>query len=76
MNVHSYADLGRDMTGGAQSWVERSYPGAFYKSYGVDYVCVGGKTVTGRQQDKSARAETPTPPSYAFNAYTQACCLK
>eukprot|EP00892_Ulva_mutabilis_P002429 jgi/Ulvmu1/12187/UM085_0051.1 len=67
------ADLGRDMTGGAQSWVESNYPGAFYKSHGVKYVCVGGKTVTGRQRDKRNRAERPTPPSYAYNAYTQVC---
>lgn len=64
--------LGRDMTGGAQSWVDTNYPGAFYKPHGVSYVCVGGKTVTGKQRDKSNRDEAPSPSSYAFNAYTQA----
>lgn len=61
------------MTGGAQSWVDTNYPGAFYKPHGVSYVCVGGKTVTGQQRDKSNKAEKPSPSSYAFNAYTQAC---
>lgn len=35
----------RDMTGGAVAWVDRTWPGAFFKDKGVAYVAVAGRAV-------------------------------
>lgn len=61
------------MTGGAQSWVDSSFPGAFYKDTGVQYVCVCGSTVEGVKRDVWKR-EKASPPSYAFSSYEQVRC--
>lgn len=37
----------RDMTGGALTWVHKTYPGAFFSAAGIKYVTVGGRTVRG-----------------------------
>lgn len=63
---------GLDVTGGAQKWVDTSFPGAFYKDMGIGYVCVCGKTVEGVKRDVW-KMEDPSPPSYAFNSYAQVC---
>jgi hypothetical protein len=52
------AGMGMDRTGGAQSWVHSSFPGARYVEHGVHYVTVIGNAVRGRQ-------------SYAHDAYKQ-----
>lgn len=63
---------GRDVTGGAQGWVDTNFPGAFYKDAGVEYVCVCGKTVEGVKRGGTIwKREDPSPPSYAFNSYEQ-----
>lgn len=65
---------GRDVTGGAQGWVDTNFPGAFYKDAGVEYVCVCGKTVEGVKRGGTIwNREDPSPPSYAFNSYEQVC---
>ena len=57
-----------DRTGGAQSWVHSSFPGARYVEHGVHYVTVIGNAVRGRQRSKKERS---TPESYAHDAYKQ-----
>jgi hypothetical protein len=58
------------VTGGAQTWVDTNFPGAFYKDAGVEYVCVCGKAVEGVKRDAWKR-EKPTPQSYAYNSYKE-----
>lgn len=57
---------GNDVTRGALTWLNLSYPGAFFES--VRYVSVAGKTVLGRPVPKG---EPRTPASYAAASYSQ-----
>jgi hypothetical protein len=59
------------MTGGAQTWVHTSFPGAFFSSQGVLYVCVCGEAVEGKQ--RIDRKAPRTPPSYAHDSYLEVC---
>ena len=45
------------MTGGALSWVARSYPGPYYSPRGVDYTCVTSQTVVGKSGAGSGTAQ-------------------
>jgi hypothetical protein len=56
------------MTGGALSWLNNKYPGATF-SESVDYVCVGGRAVTGRQRRKDEAHWSAT--ACAHVAYSQ-----
>lgn len=71
----------RDMTGGALTWVSKQYPGAFFSGQGVQYVCVGGRTVRGWRSplpddlswtEKWQRSREPrTVLEYAHDSYKQ-----
>ena len=63
-----------DRTGGAQTWVHASFPGARYADHGVRYVTVCGNTVEGRQREKSSK-EPRTPSSYAHDSYKEVRAL-
>jgi hypothetical protein len=63
--------MGMDRTGGAQTWVHSSFPGARYAEQGVRYVTVIGRAVEGKKRNKKAK-EAPTPASYAHDSYEQA----
>jgi hypothetical protein len=62
--------MSMDRTGGAQSWVHKSFPGARYTDAGVRYVTVCGRTVEGRKRDKGSK-ELRSLPSYAHDAYKE-----
>jgi len=57
----------KDMTGGALSWVDTTYPGAFFP--GVRYVTVAGRAVRG--QPRPDRSAPRTLSSYAHDSYLQ-----
>ena len=56
----------KDMTGGALTWVNETWPGAYFSSHGIAYVSVASKAVRG---DKDARRGSLQ--SYACNAYAE-----
>ncbi|KXZ45266.1 hypothetical protein GPECTOR_56g362 [Gonium pectorale] len=63
----------RDMTGGAQGWVDRTYPGAFFAGAGVRYVTVCGRTVRGHRDFPRQREGPRIPEEYAYDSYTEVC---
>lgn len=56
----------RDMTGGALTWVNATWPGAAFAGQGVRYVCAGGRAVRGNSE-----ADRQTVPGYAHGSYQQ-----
>ena len=56
----------KDMTGGALTWLHKTYPGAYYREHGVKYVCVAGRAVRGRKTAKRSSISR-----YAHDAYWQ-----
>ncbi|GIL87480.1 hypothetical protein Vretimale_1625 [Volvox reticuliferus] len=66
-------DKKRDMTGGAQGWVERCYPGAFFAAAGVSYVSVCGRTVRGHRDFPRIREGPRVVEEYAFDSYREVC---
>ena len=58
-----------DATRGALAWVDAKWPGAYYKTQGMKYVCVAGKTVRGNASPEAKK----TLPGYSANSYTQVC---
>lgn len=58
------------MTGGAQTWVHASFPGARFVGQGVAYVCACGRTVVGKSRDKKVQKER-TIANYACSSYEQ-----
>jgi hypothetical protein len=73
--LFTHVGKNRDMTGGAQSWVHISFPGAHFLDHGVSYVCVCGRTVTGKKRDKRRERERMIA-NYACASYEQVrCCL-
>ncbi|KAG2449109.1 hypothetical protein HYH02_005857 [Chlamydomonas schloesseri] len=67
------AEKKRDMTGGAQGWVDRSYPGAHFADAGVRYVTVCGRTVRGHREFPRQRKGPRIPEEYAYDSYTEVC---
>ncbi|KAG2444613.1 hypothetical protein HXX76_001357 [Chlamydomonas incerta] len=67
------AEKKRDMTGGAQGWVDRSYPGAHFAEAGVRYVTVCGRTVRGHRETPRQRKGPRVPEEYAYDSYTEVC---
>ncbi|GLI70045.1 hypothetical protein VaNZ11_014812 [Volvox africanus] len=67
------AEKKRDMTGGAQGWVDRSYPGAFFAAKGVSYVTVCGRTVMGHRDFPRVREGPRVVEEYAFDSYYEVC---
>eukprot|EP00198_Chlamydomonas_reinhardtii_P000657 XP_001689992.1 predicted protein [Chlamydomonas reinhardtii] len=67
------AEKKRDMTGGAQGWVDRSYPGARFAEAGVRYVTVCGRTVRGHREFPRQRKGPRIPEEYAYDSYTEVC---
>lgn len=49
----------KDMTGGALTWVNEMWPGAWFGPQGVKYVCVAGRAVRGNRE-----AQRSTVPGY------------
>lgn len=79
-----YAVQVRDMTGGALKWLSKSYPGACFSDRGINYVCVGGRTVRGSsandvdeeiRRDASLEGAKEKPrrstARYAYDSYQQ-----
>lgn len=64
----------RDVTGGALTWVDREWPGAFFREQGVRYVCVSGRSVRAHATGEKGRGEERSLQSYAFGSYEQASC--
>lgn len=58
----------RDMTGGALSWVNTTWPGAYFREAGVGYACIAGCAVRG-----NGRAKRRELSRYSYSAYTQVC---
>ena len=58
------------MTGGAQTWVHASFPGARFVGQGVAYVCACGRTVVGKSRNKKEQKER-TIANYACSSYEQ-----
>ncbi len=58
-------------TGGAQGWVDRSYPGAHFADAGVRYVTVCGRTVRGHREFPRQRKGARIPEEYAYDSYTE-----
>ncbi|GFR39938.1 hypothetical protein Agub_g15 [Astrephomene gubernaculifera] len=67
------ANKKRDMTGGAQGWVDRTYPGAFFAPAGVRYVCVCGRSARGHRDFPRPREGPRIPEEYAYDSYTEVC---
>ncbi|KAI3429352.1 hypothetical protein D9Q98_005447 [Chlorella vulgaris] len=61
-------DKVKDMTGGALTWVNEMWPGAWFGPQGVKYVCVAGRAVRGNRE-----AQRSTVPGYSYGAYAQVC---
>lgn len=57
-----------DVSGGALTWTDFMWPGAFFAHAGVQYVAVAGRSVRG-----NAGAERKTPGAYAAASYQQVC---
>ncbi|MEW5308207.1 MAG: hypothetical protein WDW38_000183 [Sanguina aurantia] len=66
-------EKGRDMTGGAQGWLDTSFPGAFFAPQGVRYTTVAGRTVRGHRDFPRQREGTRVPQEYAYDSYFQVC---
>ncbi|KAL4434662.1 hypothetical protein ABPG77_002785 [Micractinium sp. CCAP 211/92] len=62
------ADKVKDMTGGALTWVNSTWPGAYFAGQGVQYVSVAGRAVRGDQD-----ADRKTLSGYACGSYQQVC---
>lgn len=58
----------KDMTGGALTWVDATWPGAFFAGQGVAYVAVAGRAVRGNKE-----ADRRTLSGYASGSYQQVC---
>ena len=58
-----------DVTRGCLTWLEETYPGAFYHP-GVRYVSVAGNTVAGRTGEARDEAGQRRPPAYAASSYS------
>ena len=56
----------KDMTGGALTWVDSRWPGAYFAPAGVKYVAVGSKAVRGDRE-----ADRRSLPGYSYGAYKQ-----
>jgi hypothetical protein len=54
------------MTGGALTWTNATWPGAYFAPRGVRYVAVAGRAVRG-----DAAADRSTVPGYSYGAYQQ-----
>lgn len=54
------------MTGGALTWTNATWPGAFFAPAGVRYVSVAGRAVRGNRD-----ADRRTVPGYAAGSYQQ-----
>ncbi|PSC68432.1 GPI inositol-deacylase PGAP1-like [Micractinium conductrix] len=61
-------DKVKDMTGGALTWVDATWPGACFAGQGVRYVAVAGRAVRG---DRDADRRTLS--GYAAGSYQQVC---
>lgn len=61
--------------GGAQGWVDRSYPGARFAEAGVRYVTVCGRTVRGHREFPRQRKGPRIPEEYAYDSYTEVGAL-
>ena len=57
-----------DATRGALEWVDKKWPGAYFKE--INYVCVAGRTVRGVKNTKETKE---TLPGYAGASYAQVC---
>ncbi|GAB4822294.1 hypothetical protein N2152v2_009340 [Parachlorella kessleri] len=60
------AEKGRCRTGGALSWVNSMWPGAYFADQGVKYVSVGSRAVVG-----DATVDRRTLPGYAHGSYME-----
>lgn len=58
----------KDMTGGALTWTNSMWPGAFFADQGVKYVCVAGRAVRGNKE-----ADRRTLSGYSHGSYEQVC---
>ncbi|EIE24439.1 hypothetical protein COCSUDRAFT_35925 [Coccomyxa subellipsoidea C-169] len=67
-HVPPLATSGRDMTGGALTWVNLQWPGAHFADKGVGYMCVAGCAV---QADRHAPRNSIE--RYAHSSYSQVC---
>lgn len=67
------ADKKRDMTGGAQGWVDSTYPGAFFADQGIAYTCVAGRTVRGHREFPRQREGPRIAEEYAWDSYSEVC---
>lgn len=56
----------KDMTGGALTWVDSRWPGAYFAPAGVKYIAVGSRAVRGDRE-----ADRRTLPGYSYGAYQQ-----
>ncbi|KAG2487577.1 hypothetical protein HYH03_013856 [Edaphochlamys debaryana] len=63
----------RDMTGGAQGWVDHTYPGAFFADQGVAYLSICGRTVRGFRTFPRPREGPRIPEEYAYDSYMEVC---
>ncbi|PRW60544.1 alpha beta-hydrolase isoform B [Chlorella sorokiniana] len=62
------AEKVKDMTGGALTWVNATWPGAAFAEQGVKYVSVAGRAVRGNKE-----ADRRTLSGYANGSYEQVC---
>ncbi|KAK9788304.1 hypothetical protein WJX73_009128 [Symbiochloris irregularis] len=65
---HSAPAAARDMTGGALTWVNQTFPGAHFMDHGIMYTCVAGRTVRG-----DCKAGRRSIERYSYGSYAQVC---
>jgi pimeloyl-ACP methyl ester carboxylesterase len=59
----------KDRTGGALTWLDTTFPGAFFKDQGVRYISVGGSFITGNKDQEKFK----TLAGYAHDSYYEVC---
>lgn len=59
----------KDRTGGALTWTDTLFPGAFFKDQGVRYISVGGSFITGDKDQEKFK----TLAGYAHDSYYEVC---